>query len=46
MPKLFFTGDIGNIQCLQAREMRPSVRYLIRKEKKRFGEGFEAVIGI
>ena len=46
MPRLFFTGATGDIQRLQARDTRPSVSYLIRKEKKRFEEGLQAVIEI
>ena len=38
VPRLFFVECIG--------QMRPDVRYLVRKEKERFGEGFQVIIGI
>ena len=46
MSRLFFIGAIGDIQRFQARDTRPIVRYLTRKEENRFGEGLQAVVGI
>ena len=46
MSRLFFIGAIGDIQSFQACDTRPIVRYLTRKEEKRFGEGLQAVIEI
>ena len=43
MPKLFFAGDIGDIECLQ---MRHASEGKIPNERKRFGDGLCAVIEI
>ena len=46
MPRFFFAGDAGDIERLQVGYARQSVKYLIKGEGERFGQGLLAVIEI